>query len=140
MASNILVRDVMSKDVKKVRSDTTAQEVVATMTKFDVDSVIVVQSGKPVGIITTRDVIVRMVEHCLAPKAVIAREIYTNPLVTVSESATVEEAVSLMKKWRIKHLPVVENEKLVGLLTATDVMFKVPAMLSMMEELCHPTG
>jgi CBS domain-containing protein len=140
MASNILVRDIMSKDVKKVRSDTTAQEVVATMTKFDVDSVIIVQSGKPVGIITTRDVIVRMVEHCLAPKAVIAREISTNPLVTVSESATVEEAVSLMKKWRIKHLPVVENEKLVGLLTATDVMFKVPAMLSMMEELCHPTG
>jgi len=139
MASNIPVRDIMSKDVKVVRNDTTAQEIVATMTKYDVNSVIVVQSGKPTGIITTRDVLVRMVEHGVPLSAVIARQIYTNPLVTIDETATVEEAAKLMKRWRIKHLPVTKNDRLVGMLTYTDIVFAVPAMLSAMEELCHPS-
>jgi CBS domain-containing protein len=138
MASNILVRDIMSKNVKVVRNDTSAQEIVATINKLDLDSVIVVQSGKPTGIITTRDILIRMVEHGMAPSAVIAREIYTNPLVTIDESATVEEAVKLMKRWRIKHLPVTKDDRLVGMLTHTDIVFAVPAMLSEMKELCHP--
>lgn len=68
MASNILVRDIMSKDVRRARNDTPAQEIIATMSKYDVDAVVVVQSGRPQGIITTRDILVRMVEQCLARK------------------------------------------------------------------------
>lgn len=127
----------MVKDVRKVRNDTSAQEVVATMTKYDTDAIVVVQSGRPQGIITARDILVRMVEQCLAPKVVIARDIYTNPLVTIGESATVEEAAKTMLKWKIKHLPVVKDERLVGMITYKEIAFKVPAMLSMMEELCH---
>jgi CBS domain-containing protein len=138
MASNILVRDIMTTDIRKARNDTPAQEIIATMTKYDVDAIIVVQSGRPQGIITERDIIVRMVEQCLAPKAVIAREIYTNPLVTIKETATVEEAANLMKHWKIKHLPVVnDDERLVGMITFIDIAFKVPALLSDMAELCH---
>jgi CBS domain-containing protein len=138
MASNVLVRDIMTKDVKVVRNDTSAHEVVATMTKFDVNAVLVVQSGKPTGIITTRDVLVRAVEHGMPLNSIIARMIYTNPLVTIDESATVEEATKLMKRWSIKHLPVTKNDRLVGMLTYTDIVFAVPAMLSEMEELCRP--
>ena len=138
MASNVLVRDIMSKDVKVVRNDTNAHEVVATMTKFDVNAVLVVQSGRPTGIITTRDVLVRAVEHGMPLSSLTARMIYTNPLVTIDEEATVEEATKLMKRWRIKHLPVTKNDKLVGMLSYTDIVFAVPAMLSEMEELCRP--
>ena len=138
MASNVLVRDIMTKDVKVVRNDTSAHEVVATMSKFDVNAVLVVQSGKPTGIITTRDVLVRAVEHGMPLSSMIARMIYTNPLVTIDESATVEEATKLMKRWSIKHLPVTKNDRLVGMLTYTDIVFAVPAMLSEMEELCRP--
>jgi signal-transduction protein with cAMP-binding, CBS, and nucleotidyltransferase domain len=139
MASNILVRDIMSKDVKVVRNDTTVQEVVATMTKFDKDAILVVQSGKPTGIITVKDVLVRAVEHGMPLNSIIARMIYTNPLVTIDESATVEEATQLMKKWRIKHLPVTQNERLVGMVTDIDIVFAVPTMLSTMAEICRPT-
>jgi CBS domain-containing protein len=138
MASNIIVRDIMSKDVKVVRNDTTVQEVVATMTKYDKDAILVVQSGKPTGIITVKDVLVRAVEHGMPLNSIIARMIYTNPLVTIDESATVEEAAALMKRWKIKHLPVTQNDRLVGMLTDIDIVFAVPAMLSTMEELCHP--
>jgi CBS domain-containing protein len=137
MASNVVVRDIMSKDVKIVRNDTSVQEVVALMSKYDVNSVLVVQSGKPTGIITTRDVLVRAVEHGMPLNSIIARMIYTNPLVTIDESATVEEAAKLMKQWRIKHLPVTKDERLVGMLTYTDIVFAVPSLLSEMEELCR---
>jgi CBS domain-containing protein len=140
MASNFLVRDIMNKDVRIVRNDTTAQEVVATMIKYDADAVIIVQAGKPQGIITERDIIVRMVEQCLAPKIVTAGEIYTKPLVTIDASATVEEAAKLMLRRKIKHVPVVEKEKLVGLLSYMDIVFKVPSMLSAMETLCKPNS
>ena len=77
MASLFLVREIMSKDVKVVRPDTTAQEIVATMNKFDISSIIVVQAERPVGIITARDILVRLVEQCLAPRALTAKQIMT---------------------------------------------------------------
>jgi CBS domain-containing protein len=138
MASNVLVRDIMSKDVKVVRNDTTVQEVVATMTKFDKDAILIVQSGKPTGIITVKDILVRAVEHGMPLNAIIARMIYTNPLVTIDEGATVEEAAKLMKHWKIKHLPVTQDEKLVGMITDRDVIYAVPALMSVMEEFCRP--
>ena len=138
MASNMLVRDIMSKDVKVVNNTTTVQEVVATMTKYDKDAILIVQSGKPTGIITVKDVLVRAVEHGMPLNSIIARMIYTNPLVTIDENATVEEAAKLMKHWRIKHLPVTQNEKLVGMITDRDIIYAVPALMSAMEELCRP--
>jgi CBS domain-containing protein len=139
MASNVIVRDIMSKDLKVVRNDTTVQEVVATMTKYDKDAILVVQSGRPTGIITVKDVLVRAVEHGMPLNSIIARMIYTNPLVTIDENTTVEEAAQLMKQWKIKHLPVTQNEKLVGMVTDIDIVFAVPKMMSTMEEICRPT-
>jgi CBS domain-containing protein len=134
----VLVRDIMSRDVKVVRLDTTAQEIVATMNKFDINSIIVVQGERPVGIITTRDILMRLVEQCLAPSALTAKQIMTSPLVTISESATIEEAARLMAKKKIKTLPVMNNGKLAGIVTFTDIVFKVPTLLSLLEELVRP--
>ena len=83
MASNVLVRDIMSKDVKTVRNDTTVKEVIALMNKFDKDAILVEQSGKPTGIITVKDVLVRAVEHGVPLNTIIARMVYTNPLVII---------------------------------------------------------
>jgi CBS domain-containing protein len=138
MASLVPVRDIMSKNVQVVRPDTTAQEVVATMSKFDISSIIVVQAERPVGIITLRDVLEKLAVQCLAPRAITARQIMTSPLVTIDESATVEEAANLMVQKKIKTLPVMDGDKLVGVLTYTDIVFQVPTLLSVMESLCRP--
>ena len=137
MAELVLVRDIMSKDVKVVRPDTTIQEVVATMSKFDVSSIMVVQSERPVGIVTTRDVLSKVVVQCLAPRALTARQIMSSPLVTIDESATIEEAARLMAQRKVKTLPVMDGDKLVGVLTYTDIVFQVPAMLSILRSLCR---
>jgi CBS domain-containing protein len=136
-AGLVLVRDIMSKDVQVVRPDTTIQEVVATMSKFDISSIMVVQSERPVGIITTRDVLSKVVVQCLAPRALTARQIMSSPLITIDESATVEEAARLMAQRKVKTLTVMNNDKLAGVLTYTDIVFQVPAMLSILRSLCR---
>jgi len=138
MANKILVKDLMSTNVNVFENESTVDKVVQAMSDCDADYVIVVQSRKPTGIITERDVIVRMLTQGLDPKVVIARAIYTNPLVTIEESATVEEAAELMRHWKIKHLPVIRDERLVGMVTDIDIVFAVPKMMSMMEEVCRP--
>jgi CBS domain-containing protein len=138
MASNVLVRDIMSKDVKTVRNDTSVKEVIALMNKYDKDAILVEQSGKPTGIITVKDVLVRAVEHGVPLSTIIARMVYTNPLVTIDESATVEEAAKLMKHWQIKHLPIVDkNGCLVGMVNDRDIVYSVPSLMSTMEEFCR---
>jgi CBS domain-containing protein len=138
MASNVLVRDIMSKDVKTVRNDTSVKEVIALMNKYDKDAILVEQSGKPTGIITVKDVLVRAVEHGVPLNSIIARMVYTNPLVTIDESATVEEAANLMKHWKIKHLPIVDKSgALAGMINDRDIVYSVPTLMSTMEEFCR---
>lgn len=138
MAGIVLVRDVMSKDVKVVRLDTLVREVVATMNKFDIGSIVVVQSTRPVGIITERDILKRIVEPCMAPETLRAREIMTSPVVTISATASIDEAAKIMARKKIKKLLVMDNEKLAGMLTFTDIVTHVPNMLGILEELVRP--
>jgi signal-transduction protein with cAMP-binding, CBS, and nucleotidyltransferase domain len=138
MSSKLMVKDLMSTDINIFENESTVDYIVKAMSDFDVDYVIVVQSRKPTGIITERDVIVRMLTQGLDPKVVIARAIYTNPLVTIEETATVNEAAKLMLDWKIKHLPVTREGKIVGMLNYLDIAFNVPELLPEMKELYKP--
>ncbi len=138
MAGIVLVRDIMSKDVKVVRPDSSVKEVVATMNKFDIGSIVVVQGDRPVGIITERDILRRIVQPCLAPETLTARQVMTSPLLTISETASIDEAAKLMAKKKVKKLPVLNKQKLIGIVTLTDIVTKVPTMLSILEELLRP--
>jgi len=138
MASNVVVRDIMQKDVKTVENNTVLKDVIALMSKYDKDAILVIQSGKPTGIITARDLIVRAMEAEVPIKTIIARMVYTNPLVVIDENATIEEAAKLMKHWNIKHLPVVDKQgALVGLLDDRAIVYAVPKLMSIMEEFCR---
>ena len=138
MASIVLVRDIMSKNVKVVRLDSSVKEVVATMNKFDIGSIVVVQGNRPVGIITERDILRRIVQPCLPPETLTARQVMTSPLLTMGETASIDEAAKLMAKDNVKKLPVMAKQKLVGIVTLTDIVTKVPTMLSVLEELLRP--
>lgn len=139
MAGIVVVRDVMTKDVKVVRPDTSIKEVVATMNKFDIGSIVVVQGDRPVGVITERDILRRIVEPCIAPETLTARHVMSSPVITIDENASVDEAARLMAKKGVKKLLVTRNnEQLVGILTLTDIVTKVPELLTILEELVRP--
>lgn len=138
MAGVVLVRDVMSKNLKTVGRDVSVKRVVTTMNKFGIGSVVVVQAGRPVGIITERDILTRVVEVCMAPEALTAKQVMTSPVITIEQNTSMDEAARLMAKKKIKKLPVVDNDELVGILTFTDIVTKMPTMLSILEELLRP--
>jgi len=135
MAGMVLVRDVMTKNPRVVRRDTSVQEVVATMSKFDISSVIVVQEERPVGIITHKDIVSKIVQPRIPPDAVTAREIMSTPIVTISEDATIEEVARLMAKKNIKKLPVVRDGRLVGTITSMDLVREEPKLTALMKDL-----
>ena len=138
MAGMMLVRDVMSKDVKMVSPDSSVKEVVADMNKFNIGSIVVVQGDRPVGVISERDILRRVVEPCLAPEALTARQVMTSPVVTIGEMASIEEAAKLMATKKVRKIPVMNKQKLVGIVTFTDIVTKVLATLSVLEELMNP--
>jgi CBS domain-containing protein len=133
MAGMVLVRDAMTKNPKVVRRDTSVQEIVATMNSFDISSVIVVQEQRPVGIVTHKDIVAKVVQPRIPPDALKAIEIMSTPVVTISEDASIEEAARLMSRKRIKKLIVVSNEKLVGIITSMDLVRVEPRLTALIE-------
>ncbi len=139
MAGIVLVRDVMTKNVKVVRPDSSVKEVVAAMNKFDIGSVVVVQSQRPVGVITEKDILKRVVEPGLTPETLTAKQVMSSPVITIDENASINEAAKLMAKKGVKRLLVMRNnDELAGIITFSDIVAKVPDMLSLLEELVRP--
>ena len=134
MANNFTVKDIMTKDVKTVENNTVMKEVISIMNKYDKDAILVVQSGKPTGIITVKDVLIRAVEADVPLKTVIARMVYTNPLVVIDQNATLKEAAEVMKNWSIKHLPVVDKAgALVGMIDHIQIVHADPKLIPTMD-------
>jgi len=130
-----MVRDVMTKEPRVVRRDTSVQEVVATMNKFDISSIIVVEEKRPIGIVTHKDIISKLVQARIPPDAVTAREVMTTPVVAINEDISIDEAARLMAKKRIKKLIVTRNNELVGIITSSDLMREAPKLTKLLDEL-----
>lgn len=128
----MLVRDIMSRAVKTVRPSSTVKEAVEKMNKFGIGSVVVVEGDRPLGIITERDILRRVVEGGMEPSVAKAKDVMSAPLITIPEGATAEEAARLMGERGIKKLPVVSGGRLVGIVTSTDLIRHTPEFCSLM--------
>ena len=135
MSGNILVRDIMKKNVKTVRTDDTALDAVKKMNKFYITSVVVTNGGRPVGIITSKNILELVVEPRLDPYTMSAKEVMSSPLIYVDPYTSVEEAAKIMSGKGIKKLPVIEDGRVVGIVSTSDDISTNPAQLGLMEEL-----
>lgn len=135
MSGFIIVRDIMAKNIKTVKPDDSVHLAVQKMNKFDIGSVIVVSSGRPVGIITETNVLRRVVESRMDPATVWAKDIMTSPLITIESNAAVEEAAKVMADRKINRIPVIDGSKLVGLISSTDIVKANPTQLGILDEL-----
>jgi CBS domain-containing protein len=118
----MLVQDVMSPQVHRVGPDRSVQDVAVEMHRLKIGAVIVMNDGEPVGIFTERDLLNRVVAMGTDPKAIPVSAVMTGKLMGVSPEATVEVAAILMHKRGFRHLPVMHNGKLVGILSVRDVL------------------
>jgi CBS domain-containing protein len=139
MAGFLSVREIMTKDVKVVREDTNMQEVIATMIKFDISSVVVVQKERPIGLITHKDVLTKVLQPGLAAGVLTARDVMSTPVITIGEEANIEDAAKLMTRKGVKKLLIVHDNRLVGIVTSMDLIREQPRLVQLVEDLLKPT-
>jgi len=135
LRTRMVVKDIMSSPVVTLKEDATSNKVANIMDENDLGCVIVTnKAGKPVGIITERDLVIRVLAKNLVPDAVKAKEIMTSPLVTIEPEATISEAARRMSRLDIRRLGVVYKGNLVGLISSRDILGVMPELIAIIQE------
>jgi CBS domain-containing protein len=118
------IRDILCRkgeDVHSVGPLATVIDAVNAMNDHDVGSVLVCEAGYPVGIFSERDVLVRVVAAHRDPRQTLVRDVMTTRLYTASPDHTLLEVMRLMTDRRCRHVPVMEGERLLGVVSIGDL-------------------
>ncbi len=135
LRTRMIVKDVMSSPVVTLDEDATSNKVAHIMDENELGCVIVTnKAGNPVGILTERDLVIRVLAKNLKPDAIKAKEIMTSPLVTIEPDATVSEAARRMSRLNIRRLGVTYKGNLVGLVSSKDILAVMPELIEMIQE------
>lgn len=116
------VRSVMAKPVITIKKNSSVREAAEIMSKKGVGSIVVTSEGKPVGIVTERDIVERVVARGLDASKVQMKEIMSKSLITTKGEMPIIEAIRMMQKKKIRRLLIMENKKLVGIVTQRDLL------------------
>jgi CBS domain-containing protein len=123
-------------DVWFVLPDDTVYHALEVMAEKNVGSMLVLEDGDLVGILSERDYARKVILVDKASKETLVAEIMSTDLITVEPSCTVTDAMELMTEQRVRHLPVLEDGALVGLISIGDVVKAVMAdQLAMIDQL-----
>lgn len=117
------IEDFMVTNVTTVGLATTVREAAELMKKQEIGCLIVLKKDRPVGIVTERDMLNRVLIELKDPKKTTVEEIMSTPLIVVQPHTDIQDAAALMFKRKIKKLPVVDDGCLAGLVTLTDLVF-----------------
>ena len=120
-AKTLTIADVMTKSVISVDASLTVNEVAKMMEDTRVGAVIVMENNTPVGIVTDRDFAIKVVAHAYQITTPV-KQIMSSPLFSIGSDESFRTAADLMYQRGIRKLPVIDNEKVVGIITATDIV------------------
>ena len=118
--SGIIVKDIMAEPLT-IEHDESVKVAGNIMRKHRRYSLIVTKDDHPIGIITDSDMVKRLIAADKKPSTVIVSEIMSKPIVTISSGMDIIDAAEVMKKNKIKRLPVVEGGKITGIIELTDI-------------------
>jgi len=130
----MIVKEIMEKQVHKVLSSVSIVDAAKEMTEKKTSYLLVVDDHKLQGIVTEND-ITRFVSCGEHPKTKSVNDIMVKDVVQISPGKTIEEAAELMTEKSIKKLPVVEDKRLVGMVTAEGMVAAEPKMMKQLGEL-----
>jgi len=118
---DILLKDIMIRDVITISPDKTAQDAARLMAEHGIGSVVVMDSDKVIGIITERDLVRKVCAKDIPSSKVKIQDIMSTPIITAEPDLPIEAAVQRMFNNKIRRLPIVENGRLVGIVTISDI-------------------
>jgi CBS domain-containing protein len=112
-------------DIWSITPDASVYEAVELMADKAIGALLVLESGKLVGIISERDCTRKVMLQERAPKDTLVREIMTPDVITVHPNQTVEECMALVTARRIRHLPVLAGDQLMGIVSIGDLVMGI---------------
>jgi CBS domain-containing protein len=131
----MLVKDVMVTEVKTIDQEATVQEAAKEMVKWRVGSLVVVKGTRLVGIVTEDDIMMKIVAENKDPSKVRVKEIMTKEVIMIGPNEDLDYALEIMKSKKIKKLPVVSGDRLIGIITTTDICMAEPMAIKQLSEL-----
>jgi CBS domain-containing protein len=115
------IKDVMSSNPTSLESSATVADAARAMAREDVGSIPVVDGGRLAALVTDRDIVVRVVAEGRDPGSTALGEIASSDLQTVSPDEDLDSALRKMASAQVRRLPVVEGDRLVGIVAQADV-------------------
>jgi CBS domain-containing protein len=116
------VKEIMAQFVQTIPTNSTILEAAQMMTKLGIGSLVVTKEGRPVGVLTERDVVTKIASQDLKPSQVLVEKIMSCPIISVEPEMIIVEAATLMSAYNIRRLVVVEKDgNLTGIVAATDI-------------------
>jgi len=128
---SVQARDIMVRNVITAKEEMTVEDAVKLMNKHEIGCLVVVEKGVPIGIVTERDLLKRVMAKSKALRKLKVRQIMSSPLISAKPTLEIEEATRIMFQKRVKKMPVVEKGKLLGLMTLTDILRLQPQLIKM---------
>ena len=125
----------MAKEVITIDENVSVKEAADIMSKREISSIIATRDGKPIGILTERDLLKRIVAEGKSPKKAKVKDIMSSPLTVILPTMPLDEAAQLMFAKKIKKLPVINHDKIVGLLSLTDIARCQPHIMRVLKAL-----
>ncbi|HUV33294.1 MAG TPA: CBS domain-containing protein [Candidatus Desulfaltia sp.] len=105
-----------------ISGEASIKEAAEVMLEHNIGSIIVVENGKPIGIVTKSDLLSRVLVKCRDPRECKAREVMSSPLISVKKDTPILEAMRTLKNRKVRRLLVCDGEKLVGIVSETDLV------------------
>lgn len=129
------VKDIMQKEVEKAEPTLTVSDAAVRMMDKDIGYLIIVKDSKLAGIITEDDIIKKVVGEGRHPQKTTLAEIMVKDVIHIGPEDTIEDAAQVMTENKIKKLPVVDGNRLLGIITASDLVAAEPKMMEQLGEL-----
>jgi len=117
----VKVGDVMIKEVITIDGEKSVAETCKIMGEKHIGSLIVTIQGRPAGIFTERDLLSKVVPRRLKLDDIKVKDYMSTPLTFISPEFDLKEAARIMAQLKIRRLPVIKDEKLIGILTSSDI-------------------
>lgn len=133
MTTRLLVRDIMNNHIISSSPHDSIKDIAKKMTQNKIGSIIIIRAGKPVGIVTDRDIVTVGLITDKKPSEIKAEKVMQE-LHTIDADADIAKAAKLLRKYNIKRLGVVSNGKLVGVISASDVIAAMPSLVDVVLE------
>jgi len=130
------VKEVMTKDLITLEPDASILDAAQLMKKFNVGTILITQNDKLTGILTDRDIVLRLIAENIDCQDAKLKDFMSQSPVSVSSNEDIQFVADMMAEHQIKRLPIIENNKLVGIVTLGDLSMVAPEQAQEVLEQC----